>query len=283
MAPSRDLVDIASHVAAESANPIPEEAHTNGSTNGTTTEKPHNWIPIAEHVLWKPTRKVKVISIGCGFSGLTMAQKIQNAYKMDDRVEHVIYEKNPEIGGTWVMCDVPAHIYTFLDIPNPDWPAFYATGGEIQEYLTKTTKQYNLDRDVKYNSKVIEAIWDEESAQWKVKVKQGENVISDTCDILINGSGVLNAWSWPNIAGLHEFKGHICHSADWRSGYDFAGKRIAVIGNGSSAIQIVPELAKVASRLTNVVRSPTWISAPFAEELSKAPGTNPKYTDEEKE
>lgn len=159
----------------------------------------------------------------------------------------------------------------------------YATGGEIQEYLTKVTRDYNLDRDVRYNSKVTEAIWDEDSGTWKVKIQQGDKTISDSCDVLINGSGVLNAWSWPNIRGLHDFKGHLCHSADWRSGYDFAGKRVAVIGNGSSAIQIVPELAKVASKLSNLVRTPTWISAPFAEDLSKAPGTNPKYTQEEKD
>lgn len=221
-----------------------------------------------------------------------MAQKIQNAYKMDDRIEHVMYEKNEDIGGTWfenrypgVMCDVPAHIYTLLDIPNPDWPAFYATGGDIQEYLTKIKKKYNLDRDVKYNSKVTAATWDEEDGKWHVKVEQDGKTIEDTCDVLVNGSGVLNAWSWPNIQGLHDFKGHLSHSADykdWEKKTSFDGKRVAVIGNGSSAIQIVPQMAKVASKLTNIVRTATWISAPFAEALSKAPGTNPKYTEEEK-
>ena len=184
------------------------------------------------------------------------------------------------------MCDVPAHIYTLLDIPNPDWPAFYATGGEIQDYLKKITKEYKLARDVQFDSKVVEAVWDEDEGRWHVEVQQGDKTIEDSCDILINGSGVLNAWSWPNIHGLHDFKGHLCHSADFKiwedNGYDFAGKKVAVIGNGSSAIQIVPQLAKVAKHLTNVVRTPTWISAPFAEDLSKAPGTNPKYTEEEK-
>ncbi len=106
---------------------------------------------------------------------------------------------------------------------------------------------------MQYNSRVTKAIWDEDSGTWKVKIQQGDKTIEDTCDVLINGSGVLNAWSWPNIPGLHDFKGHLCHSADWRAGYDFAGKRVAVIGNGSSAIQIVPELAKVASKLHNIV------------------------------
>jgi cation diffusion facilitator CzcD-associated flavoprotein CzcO len=182
------------------------------------------------------------------------------------------------------MCDVPAQIYILLDIPNPDWPRFYATGGEIHDYLTKIKKKYNLDRDVRYNSKVTAAIWDGQQGKWQVEIQQGEHTIHDACDILINGSGVLNHWSWPNIKGLQSFKGHLSHSADykdWAKKTSFDGKRVAVIGNGSSAIQIVPEIGKVASHLTNIVRSPTWISAPFVEDLSGAPGTNKPYTAEE--
>jgi cation diffusion facilitator CzcD-associated flavoprotein CzcO len=93
----------------------------------------------------------------------------------------------------------------------------------------------------------------------------------------------LNAWSWPNITGLQDFQGDLLHSADWKDGYSFAGKRVAVIGNGSSAIQIVPQLQKEAAHLVNYVRTPTYISAPFAEDLCKEPGANPAYTEEEKE
>jgi cation diffusion facilitator CzcD-associated flavoprotein CzcO len=185
-----------------------------------------------------------------------------------------------------VMCDVPAHIYTLLDIPNPEWRAFYATGPEIQEYLTRIKTDYNLDRDVIYNSEVTSAIWNDEDGLWHLKIQQSDKTIKDSCNILINGSGFLNNWSWPDIKGLHNFKGHLSHSADykdWAKNTCFDGKRIAVIGNGSSAIQIVPELAKAATHLTNIVRSPTWISAPFVEDLSGAPGTNPAYTEEQKE
>jgi cation diffusion facilitator CzcD-associated flavoprotein CzcO len=184
-----------------------------------------------------------------------------------------------------VMCDVPSQIYILLDIPNPDWPSFYATGGEVQDYLARIKKQYNLDRDVRYNSRVTAAIWDGQQGKWRVEIQQGERTIHDDCDILINGSGVLNNWSWPDLKGLHSFKGYLSHSADykeWEKKTSFNGKRVAVIGNGSSAIQIVPEIGKVASHLTNIVRSPTWISAPFVEELSGAPGTNRPYTAEEK-
>jgi len=140
-----------------------------------------------------------------------------------------------------------------------------------------------LDRDVVLNAKVIEAVWNEDGGIWNVKVEINNTVQEDWCHVLVNGSGFLNAWSWPSIAGLHDFAGHICHSADWRDDYDFSGKRVAIVGNGSSAVQIVPQLQPVATHLANYVRSPTWISAPFAEDLSKEPGANPCYTEEEKE
>ncbi|KAJ9646660.1 hypothetical protein H2204_000352 [Knufia peltigerae] len=248
------------------SNSIVANGHTN-DTNGVSAH-PKNWIPIAEHVLGKPQRKLRVISIGCGFSGLTLAHKIQNVFKIDDIVDLVLYEKNPDVGGTW-------------------FENSYATGQDIQNYLVKIKKQHNLDREVVYDSRVIEAIWIEGEGKWHVKVEQkGSTIIQDTCDVLINGSGVLNAWSWPKILGLRDFKGHLSHSADWKSwqnAVDMTGMRVGVVGNGSSGMQIVPEVTKVASQCFNFVREGTWISAPFVEELSKAPGTNPEYTQEEKD
>ena len=184
-----------------------------------------------------------------------------------------------------VMCDVPAQIYTLLDLPYTEWPAFYATGGDIQDYLTHIKKVHNLDRDVQYNSRVVACVWDGQAGKWQVEVEQNGRTIHDTCDVLINGSGILNHWSWPEIKGLNSFKGHLSHSADykeWEKNASFDGKRVAVIGNGSSAIQIVPQIGKVASHLTNIVRSPTWVSAPFVEDLSGAPGTSKPYSEEEK-
>ncbi|OAL32862.1 hypothetical protein AYO20_07653 [Fonsecaea nubica] len=251
-------------------------------------QKPTNWVDIRDEFLGKPHVRLRVITIGAGFSGLTMANKIQRTHKLDDIIEHVIYEKNPEIGGTWyenrypgVMCDVPAHIYTFVDIPNPEWSHYYATGPEIHEYLKKVTREYNLDRDVQVNSEVKSAIWDEDGGIWKIQVLKGTELVHDWCHVLLNGSGVLNHWSWPSIPGLDKFKGHLCHSANWRDDFDFSGKRVAVVGNGSSGIQIVPEMQKVASKMVNFIRSKAWISAPFADDFSKDPGGNPAYTTEE--
>ncbi|KAK5052669.1 hypothetical protein LTR84_002534 [Exophiala bonariae] len=247
-----------------------------------------NWVDVRDEFLGKPHRRLRVVTIGAGFSGLTMANKIQRTHQLDDIIEHVIYEKNPDIGGTWyenkypgVMCDVPAHIYTFIDIPNPEWSHYYATGPEIHQYLKRVTKDHKLDRDVQLNSEVKSAVWDEDSGTWKLQVLKGAELIDDWCDVLLNGSGVLNHWSWPQITGLHDFKGHLCHSANWRDDFDFSNKRVAVVGNGSSGIQIVPEMQKVAKQMVNFIRSRAWISAPFAEDFSKAPGGNPAYTPQE--
>ncbi|KAI9810465.1 MAG: hypothetical protein M1827_006241 [Pycnora praestabilis] len=257
-----------------------------GIANGGGSGKPDNWIPVREEVMNEPCRKMRVVTIGAGFSGLTMANKIQNTWKLDHLIDHTIYEKNSDIGGTWfenrypgVQCDVAAHIYTLVEIPNPDWNGVYATGPEIQQYLKKITKEHHLDRDIQLNSTLIEALWEEGSGTWKLTIKQGDSIIHDECDVFINASGVLN------ITGLHEYKGHLCHSADWVEGYDYNGKIIAVIGNGSSAIQILPEMQKVAKKVTNYARSPTWIFAPFAKDIKSEvePEPDGTYSEEMKE
>jgi hypothetical protein len=114
MPPSADPIGLASDMAGNGVDQPPQNGtHTNSDTNGHNNaangqnnatnglHRSQNWIPLAEHVLWKPERKVKMISIGCGFSGLTMANKIMRTFKMDDRIEHTLYEKNRDVGGTW--------------------------------------------------------------------------------------------------------------------------------------------------------------------------------------
>lgn len=125
--------------------------------------------------------------------------------------------------------------------------------------------KYNLDRDVKLNHRVEHAQFDEAQGKWQLRVRRvdTDEVIDDTCDVLVSATGFLSHWRWPSIPGLHEFQGHLAHSADWESqgDFDYAGKRIGIIGNGSSAIQILPQLAPGAAHLVNFVRRPTWITA----------------------
>ncbi|KAF7516141.1 hypothetical protein PCG10_002426 [Penicillium crustosum] len=250
-------------------------------------ETPPNWVPCAEQPAYA-RRKLKIICIGAGYSGLTLAHKIDHELKLGDFVELKTYEKNPEVGGTWfentypgVACDIPAHAYTFLFEPNPNWSHFYAPGPEIEEYIQQTTRKWNLDKDIQFNSRVTKTVWDDEAGKWKVEVNQGGTIMHDEADILVNASGFLNKTSWPDIEGLSSFKGKLLHTSIWDNTYDWSNKRVAVIGNGSSGIQCVAAMQPKVAQLVNFVRNPTWVSVNFCAEKTQN-GGNFRYTEEEK-
>ncbi|KAJ4152243.1 hypothetical protein NW754_004038 [Fusarium falciforme] len=205
-----------------------------------------------------------------------------------DFIDLAIYEKNTDVGGTWlenrypgVACDVPAHIYTFSFEPNPDWSSFYASGPEIWNYIKRTTEKYNLDERVQFKSRVISSIWDDIAGKWKLKIEHNGHVIEDEADVLINGSGILDKWCWPDINGLDSFQGKKMHSAAWDTSLDWTDKRVAIIGNGSSAIQILPQMQPYAARIVNYIRTPTWISSNYLAEMTPE-GRNFQYTDDQK-
>ncbi|KAK4864375.1 hypothetical protein LT330_009902 [Penicillium expansum] len=250
-------------------------------------ETPPNWIPCAEQPAYT-RRKLKIICIGAGYSGLTLAYKIDHELKLGDFVELQIYEKNPEVGGTWfentypgVACDIPAHAYTFLFEPNPNWSHLYAPGPEIEEYIQQTTRKWNLDKDVQFNTCVTATVWDDELGKWKVEVEQAGTIIHDEADILVNAASFLNKTSWPDIEGLLSFRGKLLHTSIWDNTYDWSNKRVAVIGNGSSGIQCVVAMQPKVAQLVNFVRNPTWVSVNFCAEKTQNGGNFP-YTEEEK-
>lgn len=272
-----------------SNDPPAKAAAANGTT--TSAKSPYR-IPINEQPLFKP-RPLRVVCVGAGYSGLMLAYKYKHETPMDHFMDLCIYEKNDDVGGTWyenrypgVACDVPAHIYTFSWEPNPDWSSFYAKGQEIWEYIRRTTTKYSLDEKVQFKSKVVSSVWDEASGKWLLEVEQTgadgkTTTIKDTADVLINGSGILNKWTWPSIPGLDTFKGTKLHSAKWDTSLDWAGKRVGIIGNGSSAIQILPQMQKTAARVVNYIRSPTWVSSPYSADLTPE-GKNFEYTEAQK-
>lgn len=134
---------------------------------------------------------------------------------------------------------------------------------------------------------MVGATWQKDSAEWKVTVDHKGNVRDEYCDVLVSAQGVLVHPSWPSIRGLRDFTGHITHSADWDHDFDYSNKRIAVIGNGSSGIQIVPQMAKLpGTDVMNFIRSPAWVyyRLPPSRHLGRqVDDPNPAYTDEEKE
>ncbi|KAF2653673.1 FAD/NAD(P)-binding domain-containing protein [Lophiostoma macrostomum CBS 122681] len=211
--------------------------------------------------------------MGAGYSGLMMA--IVFSEKMQDKnAELVIYERNHDLGGTWLenrypgcKCDIPAHNYAYSFDANPEWPNYYATSQQIHEYMHDVSKKHNCDRFIKYSHSIKGAHWNQDRGTWSIEVQKADgSIILDEADVFINAGGVLNNWKWPNIEGIETYKGKLLHSARWDEDYDFTDKEIGVIGIGSSGIQIVPKLAKVVGSMDLFVRTQTWISP--------APGIN---------
>ena len=162
-------------------------------------------------------------------------------------------------------CDVPAHTYQFSWEPNPRWSKFYAPAAEICEYLNDVVDKHDLRKYMHFNHKVVQAEWLESSSTWKIDLEATDSdgktsVVTRECDIFLKGIGTLNNWRWPDIDGLHGFKGHLMHTANWDESVDLTGKTVAVIGNGASGVQCVaalqPSKSKVQPRTTRVNTSP---------------------------
>nr|RBQ95099.1 hypothetical protein FVER53263_05733 [Fusarium verticillioides] len=251
--------------------------------------EPDNWVSVQEGPAFQP-RKLKVVCIGAGYAGLMLSYQYKHGdTPLEQFMDLKIYEKNDNIGGTWlvnkypgVACDVPAHIYTFPFEPNPSWSQFYATGPEIWRYIKKTSDKYKLDEPVILNTEVVSSVWDDDTSKWRLEINQGHNhdIIQEEADIVINATGFLSKWSWPTIPGLDKLKGKMVHTAAWDTSLDWSGKRVAIIGNGSSAVQVLPQMQPTTAKIVNYARSPLWISSAFASEFTPE-GKNFTYTDQE--
>uniref|UniRef100_A0A8H7KCV7 FAD/NAD(P)-binding domain-containing protein n=1 Tax=Bionectria ochroleuca TaxID=29856 RepID=A0A8H7KCV7_BIOOC len=213
-------------------------------------------------------KHIRIACLGAGYSGLMMAI-IFSRRLQGKNAEFVIYERNEDLGGTWLenrypgcKCDIPAHNYAYSFAPKPNWPNYYATSEQIHQYMHDVAKQYDCEKYVKYNHSIRSAAWVEDISKWQLTVEKTAKRLTfvDEVDIFINAGGVLNNWKWPTIPGLSSFEGNLVHSAKWDTEYDFSGKRVALIGIGSSGIQIAPQLANISGSLDLFVRSQTWIS-----------------------
>ncbi|PKS11138.1 hypothetical protein jhhlp_002899 [Lomentospora prolificans] len=234
-------------------------------------------------------RRVKVIFMGMGAAGIDFSHAVQ---ARGHQIDLTIYEKNSDIGGTWLenrypgcACDIPSVSYQYSWQRKPDWSQYYSSSKEIWEYMKHVSTTNNLERNVKFNHKIVGAEWLEDAGQWKVSIMRLEDstVFDDHCEFFLNGGGHLNSWKWPRIQGLHDFRGIKAHSANWNDSIDLKDKRVLIIGAGSSAVQIAPTIIDQVKSLDIVIRSPTWITAGFAPKYAGPDGSNFAYSEETKE
>jgi cation diffusion facilitator CzcD-associated flavoprotein CzcO len=174
-----------------------------------------------------------------------------------------IVERASSIGGTWwentypgAQCDVHSHIYSYSFEPNPDWTEAFASQAEIQAYMERCARKYDLTRHIRLSTEIIEARFDADQGLWKLQTQDGDSI---EAEIFVASAGLLSIPQYPDISGLETFNGKIFHSAHWDHNYDFAGKRVAVIGNASSAVQFIPKIAPLTKQLFVFQRSPHWI------------------------
>ena len=203
-----------------------------------------------------------VLVIGAGMSGLLAAIQLEEA-----GIPYCVIEKNPGVGGTWLentypgcRVDVGNHFYCYSFEPNHGWSEFFSQQAELRDYFERCASKYGVLEHIRFETEVVSARFDERSCHWEVRVRsQGgaEEVL--TAQALISAVGQLNRPKLPAIRGLESFAGPAFHSARWQHQHSLKGKRVAVIGTGASALQLVPEVAKQAQQLFVFQRSPAWM------------------------
>jgi cation diffusion facilitator CzcD-associated flavoprotein CzcO len=200
-----------------------------------------------------------VAIIGAGFAGIGAAIQLKKA-GIDS---FTIFEQATEIGGTWrdntypgAACDVPSHVYSYSFEPNPNWRRTFAESWEIQEYLLGVVDKWNLRPQMRLGTEIAEARFDEAAGTWALTTADGQTF---TARVVISGVGGLVDPALPDIKGLQSFGGEVFHTARWNHDFDVTGKRVAVIGTGASAVQVVPSIAAQVDRLSVFQRTAAWV------------------------
>jgi len=203
-------------------------------------------------------QRVDHLIVGSGFAGICAAIKLAE----DGETDYVVIEQAGDVGGTWrdntypgACCDIPSQLYSFSFARNPEWSSSYSPGPEIQAYLQRVAREYGVTDKTVFDTELEHAAWDDDAQVWRCRTSSGE-VAART---LITGTGGLSAPRLPDIAGIETFTGALFHSAQWDHSVDLTGKRVAVIGTGASAIQIVPEVQQVAAHLDVYQRTAPWV------------------------
>lgn len=205
------------------------------------------------------TERSAVLVLGAGFGGLAVAHRLAEMGVDDVR----ILERDDGVGGTWranrypgAACDVPSHLYGLSFAPNPAWSRAYASQPEILAYVEDCYDRFDVRRKVRLRTEVVEATWDEGTATWHVRARDGSTY---EAPVLVSAIGMFHSPKVPAIPGLDDFTGTVVHSARWDPDHDLTEERVAVIGTGASAIQVVPAIAPQVAHLDVYQRNAPWI------------------------
>jgi cation diffusion facilitator CzcD-associated flavoprotein CzcO len=203
-----------------------------------------------------------IVIVGAGFAGIGMSIKLRE----EGFEDILVLERADQLGGTWrdntypgCACDTASHLYSFSFAPNPDWSRAYAPQPEILSYLRRIAQEHDVERQIRFNSELLEARWDDKRKLWALDTSSGKL----TADVLISAIGPFGDPAMPAIPGLESFEGATFHSARWDHDHDLKGERVAVLGTGASAIQAIPEVQPEADRLLVFQRTPAWILPRF--------------------
>ncbi|MGB5096952.1 MAG: NAD(P)/FAD-dependent oxidoreductase [Porticoccaceae bacterium] len=214
----------------------------------------------------------KVIVIGAGASGLCAAVNLKSA-----GVPFQVFERRESVGGVWqdnrypgAGVDTPNHLYSFSFAPY-DWSQYFVLRDELHDYFEGVADQFELREHISFNTDVLSAAYNADRQLWELKVRNPDGSVSNhAANVLISAAGIFNPPAFPDIPGLDSFTGEKWHSAEWPAGKGVAGKRVLMIGNGATAMQIGPEIQNHVESLTIFQRSPHWAS-PFEQFRTPVP------------
>lgn len=200
-----------------------------------------------------------VVILGAGMSGLCMAVGLRRA-RIDD---FVIIEQSEGLGGTWwdnrypgAHVDVPAPLYSFSFAPNPRWTRRFAAAPEIQAYMQDVARQFGITPHLRFGQRIERAVFDAADARWAITLADGRRLRARH---FVCSTGPLSRPRLPDIPGIEQFAGRVLHSARWEAAFDAAGQRLAVIGTGSTASQLIPPLAERAAHVAVFQRTANWV------------------------
>ncbi|KAM0741397.1 hypothetical protein ACQRIT_004254 [Beauveria bassiana] len=255
-----------------SGGTLSEEERTNqrkDTSAATSALKQTTPLEIVDRYIDEP-RPLKVAVIGGGLAGILAGVLLPTKVP---GIQLTIYEKNRDFGGTWlenvypgVRCDIPSHVYQSTFEPKKDWSDEFAPGHEIREYWQSVAKKYNVYQYAKFEHLVQGATWDSDAGKWHIAARNLANNEVKTLqyDFVLTCIGRFNDWKLPTYPGIDKFQGTLRHTSNWDPDFDPDGKRIAVIGNGASGIQVVATLQKTVAHLDHYARNKTWIATSWA-------------------